>query len=137
MKIRLCALILTSLVLSCNEELIGVDNSQTISILGKWQWVRSYGGVVGIITPPPGTVIIHTYTSDGIFSVSRNDTIQIILGYSIEKQKSNYSNELHDFILFHDSMMVKQVIWYLSADTLCLGDDMRYCFSSIYIRAGL
>jgi hypothetical protein len=135
MKIHIGVFILSLLILSCSEEPAGIDNSKRVTINGKWLWVATSGGITGrIITPPPGTMVIHTYTSDGFFSIVRNDTLQKFVRYSIEKQKSNYSDDSLDVIIYHDSTIFKQVIEYLSVDTLSLSDHMIDGFGSLYIR---
>jgi hypothetical protein len=135
MKFFLFPVILSLLVFPSCGEPIGIDSPQHITIYGKWLWVATSGGITGrIITPPPGTMVIHTYTSDGFFSIVRNDTLQKFVRYSIEKQKSNYSDDSLDVIIYHDSTIFKQVIEYLSVDTLSLSDHMIDGFGSLYIR---
>jgi hypothetical protein len=133
MKTNYCVLILSLLVLSCHKEPTSVDNAQAITLTGKWQWIRSSGGIGGqTIIPPAGTVVIQTYSSDGVFSQSRNDTLQTTSHYSIKKQKTIYSTDSLDVIVYQDSTLTKQVILYLSVDTLSVGDNMYDGYGSIY-----
>jgi hypothetical protein len=129
MKIHLGVFILALLILSCSEEPAGTDNSKRITIKGSWLWVQSSGGFFGkIITPPAGTKVIHTYTTDSFFYVSRNDTILISSRYQIE------TNNSVDRIVYDDTTMVDQLIRYLSADTLNLSDGYWDGFCSLFVR---
>jgi hypothetical protein len=135
MRINYFVLILSLLIISCQKEPTSVDNVRTITLSGKWQWISSSGGITGqTIIPPAGTIVIQTYTSDGVFSQSRNDTVQRTSHYSIKKQKSIYSADSLDVIIYQDSTLTKQVILYLSTDTLSVGDNMYDGYGSIYKR---
>jgi len=128
-------LILSLLVLSCKKEPTSVDNTQAITLTGKWQWIRSSGGIGGgIIVPPISTVVIQTYTSEGVFSQSRNDTLLMTSHYGVIKQKTIYSIDSLDVVVYQDSTITKQVILYLSTDTLSVGDNMYDGYESVYRR---
>jgi hypothetical protein len=135
MKTMYCVLILSLLALSCQKEPTSVDNTQTITLTGRWQWIRSSGGIGGeIIIPPTSTIVIQAYTSDGVFSESRNDTMKMTSRYSIIKQKTIYRSDSLNMIVYQDSTITKQVILYLSTDTLSLGDNMYDGYGSFYKR---
>jgi len=135
MKRCFCVLILSFIVLSCHNEPTSVDSSQAITLFGKWQWIASSGGLVGqIVTPLPNIRVIQTYTYDGIFSQSWNDTVQISSHFIIKRQKTIYSIDSLNVIVYQDSRLAKEVVVYLAADTLVLGDNFYDGFSSVYKR---
>jgi len=135
MKTMYCVLIFSLLFLSCKKEPISVDTTQTITLTGNWQWIRSSGGIGGgIIVPSASTVVIQAYTSDGMFSESRNDTMKMTSRYSIKKQRTIYSADSLNMIDYQDSTITKQVILYLSTDTLGLGDNMYDGYETFYKR---
>src|ERR1035437_6034150 len=55
------------------------DNSYTFSssLMGKWSWFSSCGGVVGCLTPEIEHVTINlVFTSDSIYNLYQNDTLR-------------------------------------------------------------
>lgn len=85
-------------------------------------------------TPLIGNVVIHIYSSDEVFTVSRNDTLKISSHFIIKKQKSIYSVDSLDTIIYEDPTLSKQVIILLSKDILELGDNMYDGYCSTFIR---
>ena len=126
-------IILLYLVLSsCHKDPTSIDGSlSSPSIVGSWLWLQTSGGYIGqIFAYSEGIRAVHTYTSDGLYIVTRNDTVLHTSHYSIIKLKTIYSKDFLDVIVYEDTDMENRVITYLSKDSLCLADNYRdgYCF---------
>lgn len=76
---------------------------------------------------------MHLFSPDGMYYSFRNDTITNQSKYSLKKQKSIYSGELLDFIVF-ESKADDEVIIKLSADSLVIGDNCFDGYISLYKR---
>ncbi|MGA2408656.1 MAG: hypothetical protein ABSF81_18170 [Bacteroidales bacterium] len=56
------------------------DNSYNFSssLIGKWSWVISCGGVVGCLTPEIEHITIKlVFTADSIYNLYQNDTLRL------------------------------------------------------------
>ncbi len=123
------------LFVSCKKESsITESTGEDVQLFGKWEWTESCGGFAGgYYYPEEGKKIVHLFSPDGMYYSFRNDTITNQSKYSLTKQKSIYSGELLDFIVF-ESKADDEVIIKLSADSLILGDNYFDGYTSLYKR---
>ena len=103
------------------------------------RWALALGPVVGglqgkVVIPDPGVRSVLTFTSDGQCYRYLNDTLQLSCSYVVKKEKTIYSVDSLDVIIFQDSTELKKVIVQLTQDTLGLGDNMIDGYASTFIR---
>jgi hypothetical protein len=123
--------------LDCSKEEAPTAPTPT-GIYGSWNWIESTGGISGnqVLTPASvGYSIRISFTTDGTFQRFRNDTLVGTSGYSISRQKTDFSTDSLDVIVFQDSAhFIRQFIYSASSDSLALGDLCYDCFSHVYTR---
>jgi hypothetical protein len=134
MKAYFCVAVLSLLVLSCHNEPTSVEYSQTISLAGNWLWTSASGGLTGSQVITPSNKIVLSFTSDGAYSLYRNDTLLNSSIYSVKKGKTIYSSDSMDVIIFRDTTIEKRVIFKLTIDSLELADNMYDGFGYSYIK---
>ncbi len=85
--------------------------SQSVTLVGQWLWVQSSGGIQGkIVTPPAGERSTVTFTSDGKYYSYLNDTLKHSTSYNVSRDKTIYSRDSLDVIVFQDSSMPNMAV---------------------------
>jgi hypothetical protein len=143
-SIELLILAFFFLVVSCTSNTIDLTraDSQSITLSGNWLWIESSGGLgYHVVTPTAGTRVTDTYEPDGHYFRYRNDTLIDSKTFVIRKKYSIVSNDSLDAIVFEDSRPetlllpgYSFIILKLTADSLCLGDNMYDGYSSLFVR---
>ena len=129
------AYLLLAAFYGCISNPLSGDGSQSVTLVGQWLWVQSSGGLQGkIITPPAGDRSTVRFTSDWKYYSYSHDTLKGSTSYSLIRDKTIYSRDSLDVIVFQDSSMPNLVVVQLTRDTLCLGDNMFDGFSSTFVR---
>ncbi|WP_185958387.1 hypothetical protein [Fodinibius sediminis] len=110
-----------------------VSDTQTSQIVGKWEWIRSTGGVIGETVNSDSAGIANrqiVFKSNSAFSFFRGDTLVIAGTYSFHKSEGetviNYDTETGSFI--------DQRLRFQGEDTLILADECYDCFINYYSR---
>jgi hypothetical protein len=135
MKTYSYLIILSIVIVSCNDEPAGPDNRN--ALWGNWKWVQSDGGYAyHIIKPPAGVTEIHTYTPAGSFYISRNDTVEFATRYILEPADTNGPDRTRGAIVFENIWAIteRMTITYFSNDTLYLWDNCMDCFGHLFVR---
>ena len=137
---RLASLLMPILLLQllgdCSDTGTGVDPT-VLRISGSWVWVRSSGGFGETLVPAPaGTVVIDTYTTGGILTRTRNDTLVVNGAYSISEQELGPKMILtNSSELFPRQPMLLQEWVHIEGDTLRLYDDAADGYLNVFSRA--
>jgi len=139
MKMALCAIVGSILLLSCNvnptDENLGNSNKLTeTSIVGKWLWVESIGGFTGKTVRSPDSVeVTLEFTADGSYIKRENSLIVDSSAYSIVNEKTIFSSSNLDVVHF-STLSLSAVIGQLTTTTLKLEDNVTDGFVSTYTR---
>ncbi len=94
-KLFLLVLVVVLLGASCDDH-TPVPNS----IIGKWNWISSTGGIAGSTYTPQNTgeSIRLEFSSDSMYSQYLNDSLLYRCAFSIIQSESIYNNELTQMI---------------------------------------
>jgi hypothetical protein len=129
----IAALLLCS-VSSCHKD--GSPGPASTSIVGRWRWVKSVGGIAGTTVTPAnnGFNLTQVYGADGSFKLYKNDSLELQSKFSIIRNfkyqtqtidllkiDNNESNRA-DFTIRNDTLY--------TSNTLFISDG----FSSVYVR---
>ena len=107
------------------------DNSfnYSSSLIGKWSWLRSCGGVVGCLGPEDEHVTINVvFTADSIYDLYQNDTLKFSTRVHTYKLLSRDGKDSANVIKYDSGVSLN---YYITHDTLGLGNSI---ISSIYKR---
>jgi hypothetical protein len=128
--INVVMMILLSIMLfACKSNPASNDNSTNNGIVGKWLWTETSGGIAGTtMKPSANQSVVIQFTADSNYYSFSHDTLQRSTTYSIIKGLTR------DTLLWKDMPNYKQIIFYLTQDTLCIADVGADGFCSAYIR---
>ncbi|MFZ1976530.1 MAG: hypothetical protein WAV76_01125 [Bacteroidota bacterium] len=128
MKTKYCFLTLFLLALACKSNPVA-DNSQTVTLIGKWLWTETSGGLAPtILKPSADQRDIIQFTADSNFYTYGNDTLIRSTHYSIRKGNTN------DTLSWQDKPSYRQVIRVLTKDSLLLCDPGADGFNWAYTK---
>jgi hypothetical protein len=100
---------------------------------GKWNWLKSVGGIGGwTLTPPP--IVRVEYERSGLFSYYRNDTLVATTRFVIRREKTFLSSDTCDVIHYQDSLRFVPQAFKVGIDTLKLTDLCVDCYGHAYKR---
>ena len=120
---------------ACSDQPTGFDNSPSALIVGDWQLLHSSGGFTGRMSyPGEGVFIIKSFSDDGFYVQTLNDSVTASGEYSIQKDKTIYSLDSLDVIVVKNVVFPKMVIRYLTRDSLLLSDGAHDGYSSLFKR---
>lgn len=110
-------------------------------LVGKWQWIRTTGGFVGMVITPD-SVGYESYTvfePDHTYSVFRADTLVKKGKYRSGKEDGEKTISYEDIQYFpprpnKTSFSPRQWIKFRGSDTLVLMDQCYDCYISTYVR---
>jgi len=137
LKLIFGVVLLSIIISACRSNPVSVKTSQNndISLLGKWSWKNSSGGITGqILNPPPGTYLFKCFSSDGNYFEYTNDTLKYSTHYFVKKNKTIYSVDSLNIVSFQDISRNAEVILKLTKDSLVTGDNYFDGFISIYTK---
>jgi hypothetical protein len=100
------------------------DNSYTFSssLMGKWSWFISCGGVVGCLTPEIEHVTINlVFTSDSIYNLYQNDTLRFSTNFHTYKTISEDGINTTNIIKYDSG---GQQEYSITHDTLSIGNNI-------------
>ena len=102
-------------------------------IIGKWNWVESFGGIGGVrLTPESeGYTKTHVYSPDSTFLGFRNDSLMIVAKYSITR-KLVWDSYMAEVLQIEGQ--IEQIIEFRGNDTLGLGDHVIDGFGHLFVR---
>jgi hypothetical protein len=108
------------------------------AILGKWQWIKSVGGLTGnqTILPEEGINTFLEIFSDSSYRVSQTGSDPFSNIYSIRIEKSIFTNQNVPVLTFYDQTMkpyVQPQIIRWENQMLVLQENCTDCFSHFYI----
>jgi hypothetical protein len=86
-KILIYAIVLPCIILHCCEK----DNSFSDTIVGKWKWIYSIGGIAGHYYPSEGNQHVINITQDSII-YSVNGVVSLRYTYSLSENLLKYSD---------------------------------------------
>ncbi len=119
---------ITLVVFSCKKEDIVYPNDACKEVVGKWNWIYSYGGIVGD-TLSPDTITIYKkieFTTKGKYYEYSNYKLDIETDYSFEtKNNLNFINYKKRRI---------STYFNISSDTLYMTDDCDDCYKHVYYK---
>jgi len=117
---------------ACDDSTLDVKRD---TILGRWNWQQSSGGLAGIINTPEsvGYSIELEFNENGIYTLYVADTIQEQGNYNITKELSVFSNDPVPTITY-ENRSIPQAILKLNKDSLLVADECLDCFLEAFIR---
>jgi hypothetical protein len=139
MRTKLLYIIIVFLILgSCTKDIIK-DNPKTIeiptSLIAKWNWISSCGGIAGITYTPQSTgeVRIIEFDVNNNYKYYVNDILKSESKFDIKKFIS-ITNHDSTLMVLIDQRPIRQSIWFHSSDTLILFEECFDCFEHYYTR---
>lgn len=102
-------------------------------IIGKWNWVESFGGIGGVRLTPESEGYTKTYifNPDFTFLGYRNDSLMITGEYGITR-KLVWDSYMAEVLQIEGQ--IEQIIEFQGNDTLGLGDHMVDGFGHLFVR---
>jgi hypothetical protein len=129
----IAALLLCS-VSSCHKD--GSPGPASTSIVGRWRWVKSIGGIAGTTVTPAnnGYNLTHVYGANGTFELYKNDSLELQSKYSIIRN-FKYETQTIDLLKI-DNNESNRADFTIGNDTLYTSNTlfMSDGFSSVYVR---
>lgn len=105
-------------------------NDFSNSLIGKWEWIESSGGITGVILTPGSEGVQVTIEFNGnTYRKYVDGNLETEKTYKIEKGSSIFKTENVDLIIYEDNW--KQS-FQLHGDTLFLYDECYDCFLNEY-----
>jgi len=104
------------------------------SLVGEWMWIKSFGGIGGVIQTPQNTKMVKEiiFKDNGDFMMIENCNSVLKSTYFTEHKKSLLLNDTCDFIT------VKDLPWPLrylvKKDSLFISEDVYDGFNHLYLR---
>lgn len=94
-------------------------------VSGSWLWISSEGGLFPrVITPPPRTIFIDTYSYFGSYSRRRNDTLVLTARYSLVNENTGILLQYADIQTYAGFQAELWDEWVsIEGDTLYLMDN--------------
>lgn len=129
----IAALLLCS-VSSCHKD--GSPGPASTSIVGRWRWVKSVGGIAGMtITPQSaGYNLTQVYGANNTFKLYKNDSLELQSKYSIIRN-FKYETQTIDLLKI-DNNESNRADFTIRNDTLYSSNGLFISdgFSSVYVR---
>jgi len=99
----------------------------------RWEWVRSSGGIAGVVQTPQseGYTQAIDFDEEGFFTLYRDNAVFISGSYTVINAESILDNTGYDMIIF-DNGLLQSAIIQLSEDTLVLREEAFDCFTHTY-----
>jgi hypothetical protein len=108
------------------------DNNGTLT--GKWEWVKSSGGISGRIQTPASTgKNVYLEISSNRIKSFENGNLVLDYEYSIQTKKSLLTNVEQEMIVDNQNNNIPQT-FIVKGTTLYLNDECFDCYQSVYLR---
>ncbi|MGV3538516.1 MAG: hypothetical protein ACO1OQ_01820 [Rufibacter sp.] len=119
------------LVSSCEEEL-----ENTVSLTGKWEWVRTSGGLVGSSETPASTGVSRflVLRADSVYGLYVNQELVSSGKYGLKTRPCIHSGSVKPSIYF-SAGLPEGTIEELTAQGLRLSDENHDGYGSSYRKA--
>jgi hypothetical protein len=130
-KKKLVLIILVGFIFfSCEKAAI----NKTDSILGRWNWKTTTGGIAGSKYTPEYTrkKIIIEFTSDSIYKKYQNDTLTLVCSFHTFSDTSE--SQLKDNLILFENHTTFEHYSVINYNTLFLSDKMVDGFTSEFER---
>ncbi|WP_299769178.1 hypothetical protein [uncultured Dokdonia sp.] len=129
MKKLLFLLLVSLFMVGCSND---DDQSNSLNLIGTWDWVRSSGGITGETTTPEstGTSMTLEITNTTITRIVDNDLIISENAYSIQVRET-MSGEFREMLIVGDG--IGQIIT-IEGNSLILTGDCNDCVTSEYVK---
>ncbi|MGB2697292.1 MAG: hypothetical protein WBD28_05455 [Candidatus Zixiibacteriota bacterium] len=123
--------VLLLISLGCGKKVVKSKSPHTI--IGKWNWVESLGGIGGVRLTPESEGYTKTYVfnPDFTFLSYKNDTLMIMAKYRITR-KLVWDSYMAEVLQVEEQ--IEQIIEFRGNDTLSLGDHVIDGFGHLFIR---
>lgn len=130
-KLAISFIAIFLLISSCSDKVL----LETNTIMGRWNWISSLGGIAGATYTPESTGknIVLEFTPDSVYRQYLNDSLTIETGFHIITSVSIYDHDSTKFITF-DTVMMRRSVVFDTPNDLILRDEMYDGFSSYYQR---
>ena len=108
--------------------------NETDSILGKWNWKTTSGGIAGFTDTPESTgkKIRIEFTSDSIYKLYLNDTLKVACSFHTFSDRSD--SQLKDNLILFENKTTFDHYSVINYNTLFLSDKMDDGYTSEFVR---
>jgi hypothetical protein len=104
------------------------------SLTGKWEWVKSSGGISGRLQTPASTgKNVYLEISSNRIKSFENGNLVLDYEYSIQTKKSLLTNVEQEMIVDNQNNNIPQT-FIVKGTTLYLNDECFDCYQSVYLR---
>jgi len=104
------------------------------ALWGSWQWVRSSGGMLGMVrVPESGTIQTLTFTRDHVAIFATHDSTTFSGNYHVYSDKTVFSATPRPVVRIQGTQRV-QIIQSVTADSLILREDAFDGWERVYVR---
>lgn len=121
-------------VSSCHKN--GSPGPASTSIVGRWRWVKSVGGIAGMTATPAsnGYNLTQVYDANSTFKLYKNDSLELQSKYSIIRN-FKYQTQTIDLLKIGDDES-NRADFTVRNDTLYASNMLFISdgFSSVYVR---
>lgn len=132
----LISAIVLCIITACNKG--DIPGAGSNSIIGKWRWVKSVGGIGGFtITPQSsGYTIRNEFYADSSFKRFKNDSLQFSARFRTTANYKYTPTETADILLITGPALDTRPVSYLIRhDTLYLNDIyIADGYNDVYVR---
>lgn len=125
-KIKIFVFSIILILVSCNKD---TNENRNKTLIGKWNWIESSGGIAGQTYTPQSTgdVITIEFDNDFTYRQYRNNVLNIVTKYEL-KSVEGY-NEL---FIFYENGNPASIITSLDKSTLILTDYISDGYVNTY-----
>jgi len=111
------------------------ESSEFSQLYYTWEWVRSSGGIGGVVMTPASAGYTQSidFEENGSYTIYRNNLVFKSGTYTITSAVSMLDQQEYDMVVFDDGSP-PQAITQLSDHELTLREDCLDCFIHIYSR---
>jgi len=137
MKVRLFRLMWAAVILGvlffpgCKKS----GSSEYSQLYHPWEWVRSSGGIAGVIMTPASEGYTQSidFEENGTYTKYRNNLVVSSGTFTISSAVSMLDQQEYDMVVFDDGSP-PQAITNISDNGLTLREDCTDCFTHTYQR---
>jgi hypothetical protein len=139
-SVILLSVVLLPFIGSCQKETYNTEKVGS-GLTGKWEWIRSTGGIGGYVLTPESTGrnVVIEFTSGNVFRYYLNGQLQYSYPYHLEIGSTIYGSEPTSIIKYGSSPGQSYHFGSIEIDgqtyqELVLKDECYDCYTSEYKR---
>ncbi len=101
---------------------------------GSWQWVRSSGGMLGLVREPAANEVqTLTFTRDHVAIYATNDSMTYTSNYQVYSDKTVFSAKPQPVVRIQGTKRIL-IVRHVTTDSLVLKEDSFDGWERVYVK---